>query len=250
MPSVAQVRMITAITTYLSTVKTLLANALTPTGQVSHTAAATVPSGWLEANGDLVSRTQYARLFKAIGTTYGAGDGVTTFKLPDLRGEFIRGWDHGRGVDSGRAAGSAQGDMYGRHSHSGSTNSGGSHTHTGSTAGAGGHGHAITINNGGTHSHSGQLIRERIMAQRVLEDPPTTGNAVLGDESNSADGYQSFSVSGGSHSHTGSASNVADHSHTLTLNTAGGHSHDLSINTAGGIETRPRNLAFMGIIKY
>ena len=57
-----------------------------------------------------VSRTTYADLFAACGTAYGAGDGSTTFALPDLRGEFIRGFDDGRGVDSGRVFGSAQSD--------------------------------------------------------------------------------------------------------------------------------------------
>jgi phage-related tail fiber protein len=50
----------------------------------------------------------YADLFTAIGTTFGSGDGWGTFNLPDLRGEFIRGWSHGREVDKGRAFGSFQ----------------------------------------------------------------------------------------------------------------------------------------------
>jgi phage-related tail fiber protein len=79
-----------------------------PSGSVIWFAANTAPTGYLKANGAAVSRTTYAALFTAIGTTYGAGNGSTTFNLPDLRGEFIRGWDDGRGVDSGRAFGSAQ----------------------------------------------------------------------------------------------------------------------------------------------
>ena len=66
---------------------------------------ATAPSGWLKANGQAVSRTTYATLFAAIGTAYGAGDGSTTFNLPDMRGEFARAWDDSRGVDAGRACG-------------------------------------------------------------------------------------------------------------------------------------------------
>ena len=81
-----------------------------PSGAVMYFAGQTAPTGWLKANGAAVSRTAYAALFAAIGTTYGAGDGRTTFNLPDLRAEFLRGWDDGRGIDSGRAFGSAQGD--------------------------------------------------------------------------------------------------------------------------------------------
>lgn len=81
---------------------------MAPPGLVSHFARNTAPTGWLKANGAAVSRIAYADLFAAIGTTFGAGDGFNTFNLPDLRAEFIRGWDDGRGVDSGRAFGGQQ----------------------------------------------------------------------------------------------------------------------------------------------
>ena len=80
------------------------------TGAIAFFGLNTAPAGWLKANGALVSRTTYAGLFAVIGTTYGAGDGSTTFALPDMRGEFLRGWDDARGVDSGRGIGTAQGD--------------------------------------------------------------------------------------------------------------------------------------------
>ena len=69
-----------------------------------------IPSGFLECNGAALSRTAYADLFAVIGTTYGAGDGSTTFSIPDSRGEFIRGLDNGRGIDLNRNIASAQGD--------------------------------------------------------------------------------------------------------------------------------------------
>jgi phage-related tail fiber protein len=79
-----------------------------PTGAVFYFAANTAPTGFLKANGAAVSRTTYAALFAITGTTYGSGDGSTTFNVPDLRGEFIRGWADDRAVDTGRAFGSAQ----------------------------------------------------------------------------------------------------------------------------------------------
>jgi len=66
-------------------------NRLVPAGAILAFAMNAAPTGWLSANGDLISRTTYADLFTAVGTTYGAGDGVSTFKLPDLRGQFLRG---------------------------------------------------------------------------------------------------------------------------------------------------------------
>ncbi len=79
--------------------------------------ANSAPTGWLKANGAAVSRTTYAALFARVGTTGGVGDGSTTFNLPDLRGEFIRGWDDSRGVDSGRVFGSAQSSANLAHTH-------------------------------------------------------------------------------------------------------------------------------------
>jgi microcystin-dependent protein len=89
----------------------------TPAGAVQMFAMSTPPAGWLECDGSDVSRTTYATLYAAIGEVYGDGDGSTTFTLPDLRGEFVRGWDNGRGVDSGRELGSSQSDEIKSHRH-------------------------------------------------------------------------------------------------------------------------------------
>lgn len=83
-----------------------------PVGAIIGFPFETPPDGYLPCNGAEVSRTVYADLFAVIGTTFGDGDGVTTFNLPDLRGEFIRGWDAGRGVDAGRVLGSHQMDAF------------------------------------------------------------------------------------------------------------------------------------------
>jgi len=94
--------------------------AIFPVGAVLAFAKSAVPSGWLECDGSEVSRTgATAGLFAAIGTTYGVGNGSTTFNLPDLRGEFIRGWAHGRtsDPDSGRAIGSYQAESVISHTH-------------------------------------------------------------------------------------------------------------------------------------
>lgn len=83
----------------------------TPPGAVMPFATDKQPSPyWLYCDGRAVSRTTYANLFAVIGTTYGAGNGSTTFNLPDYRGAFIRGLDSGRGLDGGRRLGTHQGD--------------------------------------------------------------------------------------------------------------------------------------------
>lgn len=93
-------------------------------GQVCFFAMPTPPLGFLKCNGAAVSRSTYSALFNAIGTLYGAGNGSTTFNLPDARGEFIRGWDDGRGVDAGRGIGSWQAGQMPSHTHRVSTQAG------------------------------------------------------------------------------------------------------------------------------
>ena len=96
-------------------------------GEMRMYGGATAPSGWLLCNGANVSRTTYADLFTAIGTTFGAGDGSTTFTLPDLRGIFPRG--AGTSGKLNRADGNAfaatlgtySNDEFQKHKHSGTT---------------------------------------------------------------------------------------------------------------------------------
>jgi microcystin-dependent protein len=89
----------------------------TPAGAVMYFAMDAAPVGWLKANGAVVSRALYANLFAAIGIRFGAGDGKTTFNLPDLRGEFLRGWDDGRGLDNSRVIGGLQHQQIVDHTH-------------------------------------------------------------------------------------------------------------------------------------
>jgi len=95
-----------------------------PAGSVFWFGANSPPTGYLECDGSAISRTTYADLFTAISTTWGVGDGSTTFNIPDLRGEFVRGWDNSRGVDSGRSFASAQSDDVKPHSHTFTTYAG------------------------------------------------------------------------------------------------------------------------------
>jgi len=87
------------------------------TASVIATTTTAIPLGFLECDGSAISRTTYAALFAITGTLYGIGDGSTTFNIPDLRGEFIRGFDNARGIDAGRGIGSFQADEFESHSH-------------------------------------------------------------------------------------------------------------------------------------
>jgi microcystin-dependent protein len=74
---------------------------ITPVGSIVMWPSDNPPNGWLECNGDPISRETYADLFSIIGDMYGSGDEISTFNLPDMRGMFVRGWNHGKKVVTG-----------------------------------------------------------------------------------------------------------------------------------------------------
>jgi microcystin-dependent protein len=108
-----------------------------PAGIIAPFAGTSAPSGWLACQGQAISRSTYATLFTAIGTTWGSGDGSTTFNLPDLRGVFLRGTGTNATGSSSGAVGPSVGtyaaDTYLNHSHT-ATDSG--HTHSTSSFGS------------------------------------------------------------------------------------------------------------------
>lgn len=89
-----------------------------PVGSVFCMATMTVPDGYKECDGSAYSQSEFPLLYAAIGTTFGSGTGTGQFNVPDLRGEFVRGWSNGRtGVDETRTFGSAQGHQLEHHNH-------------------------------------------------------------------------------------------------------------------------------------
>lgn len=112
----------------LDNLSSSLQGALVPAGSVTATARTTAPTGWLLCQGQAVSRTTYADLFSAIGTTFGAGDGTTTFNLPNLKGKVPVG------VDSSDADFNDPGDTAGEKTH----------TLTSAESGVGLHSHGVS----------------------------------------------------------------------------------------------------------
>lgn len=159
-----------------------------PPGLISLFPGDTIPVGWLVCNGAAVSRTTYAALFAAIGTKYGAGDGSTTFNVPEVRGEFPRFADLGRGVDGGRVNGSWQDQAFLSHAHG--------------------------VNDPG-HGH------------------------------NAANGLAFQTIGGG----TGVPDYIGGTMSTIPTIVTTTNGTNITIAAAGGPETRPKNIAFIGIIK-
>jgi microcystin-dependent protein len=86
----------------LTLVDPAMTDNVTPTGVVLPYAGSAAPSGWLLCFGQAISRTTYANLFAAIGTSFGTGDGSTTFNVPDTRGRVLAGKDDMGGTAASR----------------------------------------------------------------------------------------------------------------------------------------------------
>lgn len=115
-----------------------------PAGSIVDYAGGAVPAGWLLCYGQALSRAEYATLFNAIGTTHGAGDGSTTFNLPDCRGRVTVGKDGMGGTKANRvttAVSGFDGDTLGA--------VGGGQSHTLASSEGPTHSHNISVSNGG-----------------------------------------------------------------------------------------------------
>ena len=153
-----------------------------PIAAIIDYAGGTAPSGWMFCYGQALSRTAYAALFAAIGTQYGAGDGSTTFNVPDIRGRVTAGRDTMGGTTADRMTAYVNGTLLGAtggaqshvltqlempaHQHAGSTSPSGDHTHgigvnnnsiaglSGIRAGNTGPSGVLSSDPGGNHSHT------------------------------------------------------------------------------------------------
>ena len=183
-----------------------------PTGSVFCLAVDTVPTGYVKCNGASYQRTgTYAALFAVIGTTYGAADS-SHFNVPDLRGEFVRGFDDGRGVDSGRSINDPQGGQNLQHNHTASS----------SVTDPGHFHHSFKLGN------AGQSRFNSTLSSNVT---PASGTGAA----NLNEGY-----------------NIVSRSEEADVGKTSSKTTGVSVNTNTdnqGSEARPRNIAMLYIIK-
>ena len=139
-----------------------------PTGAVFHFAASTPPTGYLKANGDTVPNgsgtvqgisANFTALYAILGSTYGAAG-----RLPDLRGEFVRGWADDRAVDTGRTFGSSQADVFKSHTHASNIDAPGADIAFSSSGGTAGRGVAYTRTTSNVGLEGGTETRPRNIA--------------------------------------------------------------------------------------
>ena len=200
------------------------------------------PEGWLIADGSAVSRTTYAALFATIGTTYGSGNGSTTFNLPDFSGRTAVGLDSTQTEFNtlGKTGGNKTHTLtvaempshthtQQPHGHTGTAESAGAHTHTGSTSTSTTHEHTCSWSDGGTHNHT-----RTDMAGASNGTNSGSGTSRARADNNPV-GYTMGG--GGSHTHTvSSVSSSGDHSHTISsISSEGDHTHGVTVNNATAV---------------
>ncbi len=154
---------------------------LLPTGSIVPYAGSAAPDGFLLCDGSAVSRTTYAALFTVIGTTFGAGNGTTTFNLPNTQGVFLRG--AGSQAISGTTytgtLGTYQRDQFQGHWHYVKKYSAGEFFMGNDVAGSGG------MNQGGSTGRSSSPDSERMRAQDLVNDG-TNGDPRAGTQTHPA----------------------------------------------------------------
>lgn len=194
-----------------------------PAGMVAPYAGGSAPTGWLLADGSAVSRSTYADLFAAIGTSYGAGDGSTTFNLPNLKGK----------LPVGRDAAQSEFDTLGE--------TGGEKTHVLTTAELPSHAHSINhdhgaVSTGGqsaSHTHTGGTDTQGAHSHSALATPRSIYAAGGSSAGMYALDYNTPTNTSGAHAHnvtTNAASN--DHSHVVDLPNFTGSSGNIGSGSA------------------
>lgn len=197
----------------------------TPPGAVIWYAGNTAPTGYIKCNGDSIPNG--TGTVQGVTTDFSGLYAVVGGNVPDLRGEFIRALDDGRGVDASRGIRSEQSESYKSHGHAGDASSAGNHTH-GTTVGNSGN---LTLNTPSGYSASSyETDTKTIASWDTMNNTPEGSDNWTGATISTRPG--------------------ANHNHPVTEPTAGAHTHNLNITNSGGDETRPRNVALLACIKY
>jgi microcystin-dependent protein len=184
-----------------------------PTGSITQFAGSTAPSGWLSCDGTNVSRTTYADLFAVLGTTYGSGDGSTTFALPNMKGRIPVGFD------SAQTEFDALGETGGAKTHTLTSAEMPSHTHTQNSHNHTQDSHGHTTVNAGSHGHAIYGLNTGI--------PGGSNGFGIGMLRLNDGGYNYVSSTAGDHGHTINGNTATNQATTATnQNTGGGGAHN------------------------
>jgi microcystin-dependent protein len=227
-------------------------------GQIVLEPRTSARAGFLKCNGAMLNRADYPALWayaQASGAlvsdaSWGAGwwgcfstgNGTTTFRIPELRGEFLRCWDDARGIDSGRGIGLSQASQNVWHAHGASAAAVGDHVHSAWTDSQGWHGHHGNTYGIGDHQH----VLDQNVPQWANPDTDRGSASSWFSIDNARQPYTSWN---GAHAHGFDTDGAGTHGHNVGIGGAGNHSHTITVNGDGGGEARPRNIALLALIR-
>lgn len=208
------------------------------------------PSGWLLCDGRQVDRTEQAAIFAVIGTLYGAGDGTSSFNLPDLRVRAPIGVGTGVALASSDGFGEASRNSIRGHSHShgssgfSSSGNSGSHGHSVSETSDGFHSHSVSgsVGTAGSHNHNASGMSTTTPLTAAVQRGVGTADAAGGGHRHDVQGLTSAD---GSHSHSltsAGTSAVSSHTHNVSVGLGGDHSHSIFTSvsvSSGGASAHP-----------
>jgi len=225
-------------------------NSYLPAGAYQEFAFSAIPAGWAYCDGRELSRTVYSELFAAIGIAHGAGNGVTTFNIPDRRDKYGKGWNS----SGSRAFGSTEQPTNQTHIHMAVQ---GAHTHSASQPA---HNHGVTDPG---HVHPNTVVQSNSFGtgdgSTTFNVPDMRGYFPRGWVDNgSIDSGRSFGSAQTddfeAHTHTQTTSAVNQYNAGYGFNAGGGSwysgANPFASGSTGGTETRPYNVAVLACIKY
>lgn len=227
-----------------------------PIGTLAMWLTGSIPTGWLLLNGQTVSRATYATLFALWSTTFGAGDGISTFTLPDFRqripigltssaplnvlGATSGSWDHTHGPGTLTVANHGHGPgtlQVTSHDHTSGTLTVASHTHGAGTLTVAGHTHdggTLSTSNDGSHSHTGTTDSGGDHTHTIGGVATDSADQNFdGSTGSFVDNINGSTDSGGSHTHTFTTSSDGTHSHSVNFGNTGSSSPAVNAGTTG-----------------
>ncbi|AOJ06396.1 phage tail protein [Burkholderia mayonis] len=231
--------------------------ASTMVGQIVFEMRTSARAGYLKCNGSVIKRADYPALWAYVQGSgalvaekdwtsgnfgcFSDGDGSTTFRIPELRGEFLRCWDDGRGLDVDRKIGTWQDSQNRAHAHGASAEAVGDHSHNAWTDNQGWHGHHGNTAVAGQHSHQ---LDYKVPANMSDVDRGSNSSWFSVD-----DLVQPWTAGAGAHQHVFDTDGAGTHAHNIGVGGAGAHSHAIAVAVDGGAEVRVRNLAVLAMIR-